>query len=319
MPGIKKSRRSQPHDNPVKLKSPGENDILCGKDRACALHKGSQHFRAVIDQYRTTYQKAVTKYDKMQLTKEIYTLLSQESRFLKFNDKEKLWEEITPLQGRDKIGHALRFANSNAPKGSKGKKVRKGLRRQGSFSSCSATTASTSAAAKRTKAELVASVVEVVKEEPKVWDSLVDHLTSTEEPTPEEAGSRHHQRVASLVDPVALENIAYAVESNNNDDAALDDLITLLNDENIITEETLQDVLDMAAFDQEEVPPTVSISLSPDSSAGMPPPAPVGSGASHSSTNSVNAEKQQHVRGFSVDDDAWSVMKEPLMDFDDWR
>lgn len=53
--------RRAPHANPVKLVEPGVDDILCGKDRACALHKGSQRFRAVIDTYRATYQKACTK------------------------------------------------------------------------------------------------------------------------------------------------------------------------------------------------------------------------------------------------------------------
>ena len=70
-------------------------DVLCGKDRSCALHKGSQHFKSVIDSYRATYQKAHTKYDKMQITKEIYEVLSQNSRFLKFNDQEKVWEEVS--------------------------------------------------------------------------------------------------------------------------------------------------------------------------------------------------------------------------------
>jgi len=78
-------------------------DILCGKDRACALHKGSQRFRAVIDSYRARYQKATTKYDKMQITKEIYEVLSQKSRFLKYVAEDRAWEEITPLAGRDKV------------------------------------------------------------------------------------------------------------------------------------------------------------------------------------------------------------------------
>ena len=89
-------------------------DILCGKEKHCVSHRGSLNFRLVIDQYAAKYAEAITKQEKMNVTKEIYDMLgSQNARFLKFNAKSKTkgWEELSSLLARDKISHALRFAN----------------------------------------------------------------------------------------------------------------------------------------------------------------------------------------------------------------
>jgi hypothetical protein len=349
MAGTKKTTggRRAPHANPVKLAQPGEDDILCGKDRACALHKGSQRFRAVIDSYRATYSKAVTKYDKMCITKEIYEVLSQKARFLKFNEKEKLWEEITPLQGRDKIGHALRFANNHnaTTKATKSKRSRKALKRQGSFSSTSATSGTSSAIAPPSKAEMVKNLVEVAIEEPKVMDAIVDHLTLQDAlatlPTDgvpsaagfQEAAAAHHRRVASIVDPVALENIAYAVDTNKADDAALDELISLLNHDDTIQEEDIQDLLDLA--DDQEVPPTIAIMASFGGTGDADSMASFGGTGDAAAVPAVAASSSleemllpdsafsafsdlapAHARKSSADDDIWSVMKEPILDLD---
>jgi hypothetical protein len=280
------------------------------------VSKGSVAF-VVRCRIQSVFMNWLRHCDPKQITKEIYDVLSQNSRFLKLNDQEKVWEEITPLQARDKIGHALRFANHhtvasvNVKATTKSKKSKKGtgIVRQGSFSSSSATSSSTVAAgdAKPSKAELVAELVEVAKDEPKVWDSLVDRLAHQDVrsgsggPTPDDVASRH-QRMASLADPVALENIAYAMESNT-EDAALDDLINLLNNDEFVTEEDLQDVLDMASAeaDKTEVPPTVSISVVEKRPSAMP----------MRCATSVNLSR------FGTEDDMWSVMNEPLLDMDD--
>jgi len=400
--------------------------------------------------YRTRYRTLQTKYDKMQITKEIYETLCQTSRFLKYNDEEKVWEEISPLAARDKVGHALRFANNYQAGGTKSKKKattttssstqrkRTVVRRQGSFSSSSTSTttaaaslttaasptevaaatittntSTTAPAHPPTKAELVASLVEVAKEEPKVWDHVVDHLTlahnqetaaaaaaangcggagagSEMAPTGLEGNNyhqypyihqqhqnnhhHHHQRQLSCADPVALENIAYAMDTNT-EDAALDELMHYLD--NDATEEFIQDVLDQVAegkglgeqqpeqqqqqqSDEEEeeeelvddpVPPSVTINVGPSSSL-LPRPQGVTSSVSeesgttipiydttrgedqqhdyyqqpknpHRRTNSSLQQHQHHLqqrnkhqRIYSVDDDSWSVMKEPIFEFD---
>jgi len=349
---MKKSGRRAPMANPVRLSQPGEMDILCGKDRACALHKGSQRFRAVIDSYRARYQKATTKYDKMQITKEIYEVLSQKSRFLKYVAEDRAWEEITPLAGRDKIGHALRFANNNQPKTIKKKSKKALLKRQGSFSSVEGDDSESSIAGAAenaaAKADLVASLVEVAKEEPKVWNSVVDHLTLQDVLTsvPDSATSNGHdysdqdveeamahQAVANAItDPLALENIAYAVDTKT-DDAALDELITLLNNDEIDTED-VQDILAMAhgTSGVEVAPPSVTFAVKhtehvqadPTTSSEMMPPLvpaatyPVVAQHHRRRSSAGSIMWQMHKRGLSADDDMWSVMQEPLLDLD-WR
>jgi hypothetical protein len=47
----------------------------------------------------------------MAITKEIVAKLSKTSRFLKYDDNEQVWKTISALAARDKVSHALRFAN----------------------------------------------------------------------------------------------------------------------------------------------------------------------------------------------------------------
>jgi len=99
--------------NKVVLLHPKKYDILCGKDKACLSHYGSRHFRSVIEAYRNRYQQAVTKQEKMNITREIVMTLKNRtsSRFLKYNSQLHGWEEISHIAARDKVSHALRFAN----------------------------------------------------------------------------------------------------------------------------------------------------------------------------------------------------------------
>lgn len=90
---------------------PTDMDVLCGKDKACLQAKGSKHFRDVIDSYVPRYTTCKSKFEKMVATREIYEVVSKESRFLKFNETEKVWEEISAMAARDKIGHSLRFSS----------------------------------------------------------------------------------------------------------------------------------------------------------------------------------------------------------------
>ena len=52
------------------------------------------------------------KYDKTNITRTIYDIMCQSgSRFLRHNETLDHWEELSTATARDKIGHALRFAN----------------------------------------------------------------------------------------------------------------------------------------------------------------------------------------------------------------
>ena len=123
------------------IMDPREEDILCGKEKKMVSWPGSLNFRAIIDKYACKYQEAVTKQEKMNVTKEIYDNLgAQNSRFLKFNAKANGWEELSSLLARDKISHALRFANREKKSSSGKPRGKKGHRRTGSDSSAATST-----------------------------------------------------------------------------------------------------------------------------------------------------------------------------------
>lgn len=90
---------------------PKASDILCGKDKSCVAHEGSVRFRKIIDQYRERYcNESTSKQQRMSITKEIVHKLSRSSRFLKHDNKEKVWKTISALAARDKVSHALRVS-----------------------------------------------------------------------------------------------------------------------------------------------------------------------------------------------------------------
>ena len=91
---------------------PNKHDILCGKDKECLSHYGSQRFHAVIEAHCNEYQQATTKQEKMGITRKIVVTLNRLScRFLKYNEELQNWHEISHVAARDKVSHALRFAN----------------------------------------------------------------------------------------------------------------------------------------------------------------------------------------------------------------
>jgi len=96
------------------VEEPTPFDIPCGKTKECIVHAGTSRFRAVIDAYRENYAQALSKFEKMTVTLTIYELLTKSnSRFLKWNKTHKTWEELSMMAARDKVGHALRYANRN--------------------------------------------------------------------------------------------------------------------------------------------------------------------------------------------------------------
>ena len=84
---------------------PPNSPIFSGKDRDSVNWSGSVRFRDVVDAYAHRYATASSKFEKMAITKTIYEKVSRVSRFLKYNEAENVWEEITMMAARDKIGH----------------------------------------------------------------------------------------------------------------------------------------------------------------------------------------------------------------------
>ena len=52
-----------------RITQPERLDVLCGKEKVCVQHEGSKRFRIVIESYRDLYAEALTKFDKMTITR----------------------------------------------------------------------------------------------------------------------------------------------------------------------------------------------------------------------------------------------------------
>jgi len=75
--------------------------VICGKSKSCIDHPGSKAFREYIEQYRQSYNAATSKFDKMVITKQIYSnLVNSDHRFLKYNVKEDSWEDVSVMAVR---------------------------------------------------------------------------------------------------------------------------------------------------------------------------------------------------------------------------
>ena len=96
----------------------GEFDVLCGKDKSLSTHPGNRLFRELIEEAKVPYDKAHDKATKMKITKNIVDRLQNEHgcRFVKFNTDSAAWVELSRVESRDKVGHALRFAIKGSKK-----------------------------------------------------------------------------------------------------------------------------------------------------------------------------------------------------------
>ena len=104
----KQQPTSQDASASTSIRQPTDDDILCGKSRDCLSHVGSRRYRVYISKYVDRYSQAETKYEKMTITKEIYSNLSPTCRFLRFNKSEGQWEEVSQsTSGRFRLPHAL--------------------------------------------------------------------------------------------------------------------------------------------------------------------------------------------------------------------
>ena len=138
---LKSNSKSMTHDTHETISiitELNDNDVLCGKERTCVNHQGSRKFRAYIDEHAPQYVEAITKQEKMAVTKALYDRIgAANGRFLKYNVKAKGWVELSSLLARDKISHALRFANRDTKSTSSvaTPSKKKGHRRNGSETS----------------------------------------------------------------------------------------------------------------------------------------------------------------------------------------
>ncbi|CAB9500777.1 expressed unknown protein [Seminavis robusta] len=191
---------------------PTNMDVLCGKDRACLQAEGSRRFRDIIDSHMPKYMQCKTKFEKMQYTKRIYEQVTRDARFLKFNEAEQAWEEISVMAARDKVGHALRFASRAKRRNNKTKKTHK---RTGSgSSSCSSESSSAGSAGSPA---------------PFAWNSLIGQIHNGVD-VPEESASSSNveQQLAATEDCFASADsldafLALDFNFDSNDDLPQED------------------------------------------------------------------------------------------------
>ena len=110
-----KNHPRPPKEAPVIIDKPSDMDVVCAKDKVYSRHKGNLLFRDRIEATKISYQNAKTKHEKMKITKDFVISMQMKfgSRFLKRHGTG--WVEITSLQARDKVSHALRFASRQQP------------------------------------------------------------------------------------------------------------------------------------------------------------------------------------------------------------
>ncbi|CAB9522232.1 expressed unknown protein [Seminavis robusta] len=106
--GSKRKRREEPEVKKYHEKT--ELDILCGRGTLCNTWKGNNHYRAVVDEAKPTYN-TLDRHEKTIMSLAIVDrMIGEGRRFLK-KDKNG-WFEITRAAAREKAAQALREENT---------------------------------------------------------------------------------------------------------------------------------------------------------------------------------------------------------------
>jgi hypothetical protein len=89
--------------------APSEVDVLCGSGSTKAVHPGNKRFRLVVSQHYADYALAVSKTEKMKVSRRIMKeVVAAGARFLKKNTGSHAWHVADIKVGKDKISHCLR-------------------------------------------------------------------------------------------------------------------------------------------------------------------------------------------------------------------
>lgn len=90
---------------------PTENDVLCGSGNDISQHRGNIRFRRIVASHYERFAVAVTKTEKMKVTRRIINEVLGEApgvRFLKRHPIFQKWYGAELKVGKDKISHSLR-------------------------------------------------------------------------------------------------------------------------------------------------------------------------------------------------------------------
>ncbi|KAL7563072.1 hypothetical protein ACA910_022565 [Epithemia clementina (nom. ined.)] len=109
---------------PDALTGIGPNDVLCGRGKESFNHVGNKRFRETITNSLQDYSNAETRVEKSLVVLSIFdSIRTRGGRFLKRDDAEGRWYELSDQQTKDKIAHAVRDAVNSTEARRAGKKL----------------------------------------------------------------------------------------------------------------------------------------------------------------------------------------------------
>jgi hypothetical protein len=91
--------------------SPTNVDVLLGRERESLNHVGNKRFRVMVALNRTQYQNCTSRDGKTRITTKLINEIHEcGGRFLKKNDQNGEYEEVSHKDAHEKVSHALRQA-----------------------------------------------------------------------------------------------------------------------------------------------------------------------------------------------------------------
>lgn len=94
------------------IQTPKSNDVLCGQDATYGHHPGNVLLRQQIEEAMEPYIQATDRSDKIAMIDGIIRIMRETyaARFLRLDETNVQWEQVSEQSVRDKVSHALRFA-----------------------------------------------------------------------------------------------------------------------------------------------------------------------------------------------------------------
>jgi hypothetical protein len=106
------------HNQVSKDYTPTDEDILCGRGKACGKHPGNKKVSAAIKANLQIYGEAPKRVEKSNVVASIVRSLQENgARFIKQDKRTKQYHELSDGQAHEKTGHAIRdlLKQNNGP------------------------------------------------------------------------------------------------------------------------------------------------------------------------------------------------------------
>ena len=96
---------------PVPVEQPDNMDVLLGRGRPICAHSGNIRLRLLVDLHRATYDR-VDRDKKTLLSMQLVGVVkhcgTSPGRFLRFEEQDNLWYEVSDEVARKKVAHLFR-------------------------------------------------------------------------------------------------------------------------------------------------------------------------------------------------------------------